>query len=648
MASRIPTPALRGQEVGSVQSQFTPTPFQNLSPDADVFGAGQARMLQQASAGLSAAADGLIKQAKEDDNSALLATQNGSMAFTQNMVNNPVDGLLTRQKGNSVGVAKEGLDTYASWKASVPQASTASGRAAQAAYFGQQEAQLYQTLSGHERTQRVEVRKEEYGTLIANSMQAMATNYLNPQALADNEALIRATTIRLADTSGSSKEAAAEAAEKAVSDAYSGVLYRMIGNKDSEQARALHTELLRAGKLQPSKENTALATALDKVEADAAGMKLGFEAQDKHPDDPANAARWIAGQPVSQEVKAAALTSMDQQNARVIRAESQQLSRIAEEQGLIASKGGDLNGAALARLSPTTQAAIIALRDRARNPDQNTDKPAFSAYMRLTPTQRGNMTEEDYVAKFYSKFSNADQIKADGLYSNGKVSAGVAEGIILRGAATQQDADQKESLSLFEKQLADISAGLKFGPSTADRAKLGAWEAAMRSSFVIDNGVVAQTPQQIDTLLNNGLRKFGDTYVGALEVTSPLPEGSMPGNLARIPRNLRTDAAISYARSHNLPAGEEVDIKKLEAWMDQQFFVPLSAPIPAAFVDGLNTVIRAKRRSSGMPDIIVGGPISEEERRSAWEEFSIKRFVSGVNKPFEEKEKPPPEQVGKR
>lgn len=69
--ARIPTPALRGQEVGSVQSQFTPTPFQNLNPDADVFGAGQARALGQASAGLDALSTGITKQAEIDRKDAL-------------------------------------------------------------------------------------------------------------------------------------------------------------------------------------------------------------------------------------------------------------------------------------------------------------------------------------------------------------------------------------------------------------------------------------------------------------------------------------------------------------------------------------------------------------------------------------------------
>jgi hypothetical protein len=638
--ARIPTPALRGQEVGSVQSQFTPTPFQNLNPDADVFGAGQARALGQVSAGLSAAADGLIKQAKEDDNSVLLATQNGSMAFTQNLVNNPIDGLLTLQKNNAVGASKKGLDAYASWKASVPQASTASGRAAQAAYFGQQEAQLYQTVSGHERTQRVEVRKEEYGTVIANAMQAMATNSLNPKALADNEELIRASTIRLSDTGGSSKEAAAEAAEKAVSDAYSGVLYRMIGNRHSEQARALHTELLLAGKLQPSKENTALATALDKVEAEEAGMKLGLKALAKHRDNPDKAAEWIARQPVSQEVKAAALTSMDQQNARVIRAESQQLSRIAREQGLIASNGGDLDEAAMARLPGAQQNAIRALRDRAENPDQTTDKPAFSAYMRLTPVERGNMSEEDYVEKFYSKFSNKDQRNADVLYSAGKVSVGTAESSILRGKIAQQTDAQKAAGVYFEKQMEDLIVSLKFGPSASQQAKRSILEAALRSQFVVNNEATPQSSTDVDSFLNNAMRKFGTdgVYIGTLEFGRKLPDGTLPGNLSQVPRSLLSDMAMSYARSHNLKPDDALDPKDVAAWMDQRFFVSATTEaVPTRARDQIITQIRIERRKKNLSESLIAAPVAPADIRKRWMLYRLSQFVGGTHPPLKKK-----------
>jgi len=65
--ARIPTPALRGQAIGSVQSQFTPTPFQNLNPDKDVFGAAQARTLGQLAKGADALSTAVIKDVEEDD-----------------------------------------------------------------------------------------------------------------------------------------------------------------------------------------------------------------------------------------------------------------------------------------------------------------------------------------------------------------------------------------------------------------------------------------------------------------------------------------------------------------------------------------------------------------------------------------------------
>ena len=65
--AKIPTPAQRGQAVGSVQSQFTPTPFQNLNPDADVFGAGQARALGQVAKGLGALSSDVLKEVESDD-----------------------------------------------------------------------------------------------------------------------------------------------------------------------------------------------------------------------------------------------------------------------------------------------------------------------------------------------------------------------------------------------------------------------------------------------------------------------------------------------------------------------------------------------------------------------------------------------------
>ena len=82
--ARIPTPAQRGQEVGSVQSQFTPTPFQNLNPDADVFGAGQARALGQAAKGLGALSADITKQAEADDKLELMKFESAANVLELN------------------------------------------------------------------------------------------------------------------------------------------------------------------------------------------------------------------------------------------------------------------------------------------------------------------------------------------------------------------------------------------------------------------------------------------------------------------------------------------------------------------------------------------------------------------------------------
>jgi hypothetical protein len=65
--ARIPTPALPGQAVGSVQSRVVAQPFQRLQTSADMFGAAQGRALQQAAQGLGQLSADFTAQAKTDD-----------------------------------------------------------------------------------------------------------------------------------------------------------------------------------------------------------------------------------------------------------------------------------------------------------------------------------------------------------------------------------------------------------------------------------------------------------------------------------------------------------------------------------------------------------------------------------------------------
>jgi hypothetical protein len=115
--ARIPTPTERGQAVGTVQSQFTPTPFQNLNPDADVFGAGQARALGQAADGLAALSTAINKGIKADDTLAL--TKFETKVKSQQLIENARIGSLVGQEQLTL-LLKHLLPLSSLWRTRAP------------------------------------------------------------------------------------------------------------------------------------------------------------------------------------------------------------------------------------------------------------------------------------------------------------------------------------------------------------------------------------------------------------------------------------------------------------------------------------------------------------------------------------------------
>jgi hypothetical protein len=304
-----------------------------------MFGAAQGRALQQASEGLNNAATQLRDMAKQDDSDNLLKTQTEALSFSDNLVSNPETGLLTRKGEAAVGVTADAMKQFDDWAKTLPEPSTASGKLAQQNYIARQKASVYQKLATHERTERETVKKAGVATSISNAEQHAQFNYRDPAALAESESIVSENAKRLADYGKASPETKELIRKTAVSKMYVGVLQRMLSDPgNSVAARKLYDELTQAQKLQPGKEFNAITSALLKVETDAQGMKLGLEAQNRFPDDPAAAAKWIADKSdVPQEVKSSALTFADQQNARVQRAEAQQLRNFAQELGVSAS-----------------------------------------------------------------------------------------------------------------------------------------------------------------------------------------------------------------------------------------------------------------------------------------------------------------------
>jgi hypothetical protein len=152
---------------------------------------------------------------------------------------------------------------------------------------------------------------------------------------------------------------------------------------------------------------------------------------------------------------------------------------------------------------------------------------------------------------------------------------------------------------------------------------------------------------KIDNFLNGAMREFGNDgmYIGTLEVRGrDLPEETLPGNLQKVPFQLRSDMALSYARSHKLKPDDDLDPKKVEAWMDQKFFVGgvniLQKAVPPVFVQNIITQIRNERRTQGLTEQLIAAPVAPSDIRKRWVLYEFNKFVGGTHSPFSEAGKP--------
>jgi hypothetical protein len=278
--ARIPTPALRGQEVGSVQSQFTPTPFQNLNPDADVFGAGQARAMKQASAGLDALSTGITKQAEEDDTLTLLTTQEQSGAFEIEVVNET----LNLKQGNAIGASEAAMKRFAAYEASIKPASTQAGRLAQQRHLLQLKSSIASRSASHESTEVFKFKAGKVAGAIGTAQNRAGLNWNNPDIIKQSIEVVTAQTGNLADMNGVTDPEARSLAIKAeVSKTYMSALRGAVAAEDSVEAKKLLDTATEKDGLTAEDKEAALKLVQGATAA-TRGQALAEEAQVKFPN----------------------------------------------------------------------------------------------------------------------------------------------------------------------------------------------------------------------------------------------------------------------------------------------------------------------------------------------------------------------------
>ena len=278
--ARIPTPAQRGQAVGSVQSQFTPTPFQNLNPDADVFGAGQARAMKQASAGLDALSTDITKQAEKDDTLTLLTTQEQSGAFEIEVVNET----LNQKQGNAIGASERAMERFAAYEASIKPASTQAGRLAQQRHLLQLKSSIASRSASHERTEVFKFKAGKVASAIGTAINRAGINWNNDTVIKQSIEVVTAQAGNLADMNGVTDPEARSLVIKAeVSKTYMSALRGAVAAEDSVEAKKILDTATEKDGLTAEDEQAALKLVQGATAA-TRGQALAEEAQVKFPN----------------------------------------------------------------------------------------------------------------------------------------------------------------------------------------------------------------------------------------------------------------------------------------------------------------------------------------------------------------------------
>jgi len=237
--ARIPTPALPGQEVGSVRGRAVAQPFQNLQTSADMFGAAQGRAFQQASKGMDAFADGLLKSAEQDDTTSLLETQAASSAFETDLMNNTETGVLSRKLKGAQGASKDAMAAFDTWAASQPSPTTTAGRAAQMQFFTKMKASILQRAAAHERVEVNKYKASQLTTIIGNSQTRMADLYNDDTTLSNERKSIEASAGNYADYNELGGDARATYIRQQLSTGSKSAISAAVSKQDYVRAQTL-------------------------------------------------------------------------------------------------------------------------------------------------------------------------------------------------------------------------------------------------------------------------------------------------------------------------------------------------------------------------------------------------------------------------
>ena len=476
--ARIPTSALRGQEVGSVQSQFTPTPFQNLNPDADVFGAGQARSLASASKGLDAFAAGVQKIAEDDDATTLLETQNNNTVESSR-----ISAITADLRGkDAIGSAAAGLALWSEYEKLQPKPKTAAGQHAQAASNLQYKRQLTRAFTAREQAEVEAYKDTQITSSIGLQQKVVADSYNDPVASFAAESRAALAAGNLADRRGMSQEAREVFIAETVSKGRIDAIRMAVSKEDYTRAQTLLGEASADDALTPA--DTVVAESLVR---DASVLGEGQAAADKIFNTPGlsdrqreQAARLISDPKIREKTLSLVITRNNRDEVYRKKAQQASFDRVAAglRDGTIEKPtAADLEGLTARQRKYIDDLRIEMEKDKAdpdrfRQPATNND--LFAEYLTARgndPAYLTNITFSDLQIKYELGTTKAAWDTISGSWAQENQAAGraalVAEAAVSKRALEQGTSATDEQLlkstftAVTEKQV-DYNNGVDY------------------------------------------------------------------------------------------------------------------------------------------------------------------------------------------
>jgi len=268
---RIPTPANRGQQTGSVTVDPLQPVFQNVQ-----FANNQELAQNLQSLGNTAGNVAQVLNKRQSDN-AMRQAEVDYLAFEREILD-PNTGIFTRRGANAAGVSgdvQQRFDEFSQGIKSNSSGLSRSGRAAIDQMLSGAGQRLWKNAANHELDQTYAYEQTLIGAQLEGQADRAANLYTMPEELGAAMGQVATLAGDLADAQGLDGEAREQFIQQKTSEAHGSVVQRMLNDRDAAGAEGYVKAAIAQGTMDPTAGNDLLANIIPAARKELAGEIAG-------------------------------------------------------------------------------------------------------------------------------------------------------------------------------------------------------------------------------------------------------------------------------------------------------------------------------------------------------------------------------------